>query len=435
MGVRLESALPEAIQYRPAPWTGTGPRTAVPDATSAQSTSDGGSVIDVRSVSGPPAAEVSGEPAAPGEGSPGTSPSGGPGPAVAEPSATPTGTSFLEAAPPVAGITATEAPVVAGLATTAPEHGSAAERSAVMPAVPAPTAMSQPTPPTPSDQPVAASREAVVSVQPTPSSGAAALVPKRGVEEERAWLRRALSREYAAVANSVSRVLSEHPGFQGAIERSAGVLSDAVAIRLYLSGQGDGVDVSLRSGATGPHVPFARCVVSGLSRLPSHRGVSVFAASPTEREWDLYRSRKYFTDWGFVNALSAPCARQRQEHDVDVVLWSMTARRTKLLEPEQHPTPDRVLFVPGTSFKVLDLVEPEDGSRGRVLLRELAAGEVDESGRVDANRASLDELALNSLRRFVDSWADAKHEKRTPPAAASRFGPLPGLVRLGEEGR
>ncbi|MFD9698129.1 hypothetical protein [Lentzea sp. NPDC059081] len=435
-GVRLESVLPDvesplSAPGAPAPsqaqwavdYEASQAKPSSPVAPPAEAASAGGTVAEDHVVAGPPQSGAPGETTARTE-----SPAGSPVPVseIAAPAA-PAESPHLGQVLPVAGFMATDAPDVAGFAPSKPHR----EPSAAQPAAPAPP---QPVTPAPREQPAAASG-ASVSVQPTPSSGAAALVPKRGLEEERAWLRRTLSREYAAVANSVSRVLSEHPGFQGAIERSAGVLNDAVAIRLYLSGEGDGVDLSLRSGVAGPHVPFARCVVSGLSRLPSHRGVSVFGASPTEQEWELYRSRKYLTDWGFVNALSSPCANQRREHDVDVVLWSMTARRTKLLEPDRNPIPDRVLFVPGTSFKVLDLVEPGEGTRGQVLLRELAAGEIDESGRVDSNRAALDELALNSLRRFVDSWADAKHEKRTSDAVASRFGLLPGLVRLKEEGR
>ncbi|MGW6449968.1 hypothetical protein [Lentzea sp. NPDC055074] len=306
------------------------------------------------------------------------------------------------------------------------------EPVAVQPAPSPAPGPSEPSPP----EPVAPRTPGPVAslVQPTPESAAAALVPDRGVDEERAWLRRALSREYAAVANSVSRVLSESPGFQGALERSSGgVLTDAAAIRLYLSRQGDGLDLPLRSGAVGPHVPFARCVVSGLSRLPSHRGAAVFSASPTAREWELYRSRRYFTEWGFVNALTTPCAGQRDATEADVLLWSMTARRTKLLEPDEDPVTERVLFVPGTSFKVLDLVEPAPGRRGLVLVRELAAGEIDESGRVDGNRASLDELAVNTLRRSLETWA--VKGVRVPEAAACRFGTLPGLVRTPEEER
>lgn len=265
-------------------------------------------------------------------------------------------------------------------------------------------------------------------IQPTPSSSAAALLPKRGLDEERGWLRRTLHSEYSAMANSVSRVLSEHPGFQGALQRSSGqVLTDAVAVRLYLSATGDQLDLPLRLAQVGPHVPFARCVVSGLSRLPSHRGATVSTMTLRPTEWELYRSRRFFTEWGFVNALTAPCAGRRGE--VDVLVWSMTARRTKLLEPEVEPTVDRVLFVPGTSFKVLEMAEPAAGSRGRILLRELAAGEIDSSGRVDGSRVSLDELAINSLRRCLETWAEAETKVRIPDSAAERFQTLPGLVR------
>ncbi|SDM81363.1 hypothetical protein [Allokutzneria albata] len=289
-----------------------------------------------------------------------------------------------------------------------------------------------PTPsPSPSPEPVVAevAVDEVTQVQPTPSTAAAALVPKRGLDEERSWLRRTLSREYATVANSVARVLSEHPGFQGALARSSGgVLTDAVAVRLYLSAEGDQVDLPLRLAEVGPHVPFARCVVSGLSRLPSHRGATVFAASPTPEQWELYRSRKLFSEWGFVNALTAPCGGQ--QGDTDVLMWSMSARRTKLLEPETDPTPDRVLFVPGTSFKVLDVTEPADGKRGQILLRELATGEIDADGRVDGNRVSLDELAISSLRRCAETWASAEHKKRIAESATARFRSLPGLVQM-----
>jgi hypothetical protein len=283
------------------------------------------------------------------------------------------------------------------------------------------------------EQQPAATRAAIAAstiVQPRPESAATALLPRRGLDEERGWLRRTLSREYAAVANSVSRVLSEHPGFQGALERSSGsVLTDAVAVRLYLSAAGEGTDLPLRTGAVGPHVPFARCVVSGLGRLPSHRGAAVFAVSMTSQEWELYRSHKLVTEWGFLNALSAPCARQSEQNDVDVLVWSMTARRTRLLEPEADSTLDRVLFLPGTSFKVLDLAEPADGKRGVLLLRELAASEIDSSGRVDRNRASFDELAVNSLRQHMHTWESVEKQIRTPEASLPRFAQLPGLVR------
>jgi hypothetical protein len=111
-----------------------------------------------------------------------------------------------------------------------------------------------------------------------------------------------------------------------------------------------------------------------------------------------------------------------------VLVWSITARRTKLLEPAEAGVENRVLFVPGTSFKVLELREPADGARGLVLLRELTASEVDETGKVASDRISLDELALVSLRRELEVWAEAEGRRPMDKKAAQRFTALPGLV-------
>ncbi|MEV0698032.1 hypothetical protein AB0I53_08945 [Saccharopolyspora sp. NPDC050389] len=264
--------------------------------------------------------------------------------------------------------------------------------------------------------------------QPTPEPAASALVADHGLTEERAWLRRTLSRDFDTMSHSISRILSEHPGFQGSDGRSsADVLTDAVAVRLHLSERGEAIDQALRTGENGPHVPFARCVVSGLTRLPSHRGATTFTASPTPQQWERYQQRRLVTDWSFIHALTEPSPDQQGE--VDVLVWSMTARRTKLLEPGGTDEVDnRVVFVPGTSFKVLETTESgADGTRGRILLRELAESEVDESGRVDA-RPSLDELAITSLRRCVERWSSAQPRGAVGKSATHRFGWMPGLV-------
>jgi hypothetical protein len=277
------------------------------------------------------------------------------------------------------------------------------------------------------DTPAAPAETVVAKVQPTPSPEASALLSRRGIDDERAWLRKTLSHEFGVMANSIARVLSEHPGFQGALSRSsAEVLTDAVAVRLYLSEQGVAIDEALRTATVGPHVPFARCVVAGLSRLPSHRGATIFTTTPTDAQWELYKEKRLFTEWGFANSLIEPCSSQ--EGEVDVLMWSMTARRTKLLEPDDDRTEDRVLFIPGTSFKVLDMVAPTTGVRGQILLRELASSEIDADGRVDSNRISLDELAMASLRRCAEKWAEASPKERVGKASAARFQALPGLA-------
>jgi hypothetical protein len=61
-------------------------------------------------------------------------------------------------------------------------------------------------------------------------------------------------------------------------------------------------------------------------------------------------------------------------------------------------------------------------------MREIGANEIDDEGRVDDNRMSLDELAGTSLRRSMERWAGAESRKRVGRAAIDRFGRLPGLV-------
>ncbi|MGW4399582.1 hypothetical protein ACWEHA_30200 [Amycolatopsis nivea] len=279
--------------------------------------------------------------------------------------------------------------------------------------------------------PKPAKAPAELRFQETPGAEATALLPKRGADKERQWLRKSLGAEYGLMSNTVARILSEHPGFQGVLSTSssAEVLTDAVAVQLYLSPKGSTIDAGLRRGANGPHVPVARCVVAGLSRLPSHRGPATFATELPPSAWPLLDGRKVLTEWGFLNALTQPSSTV--DGETDVLVWSITGRRTKLLEPSEGGVENRVLFVPGTSFKVLETREPAAGARGAVLLRELTASEIDETGRVANDRASLDELAMNSLRQTVQTWAEAGEDLvRTvmDEQAAERFGALPGLA-------
>ncbi|MGW4482239.1 hypothetical protein ACWEOE_00225 [Amycolatopsis sp. NPDC004368] len=331
-------------------------------------------------------------------------------PAGMPPAATPPA-GMPPAATPPAGMPTTPAPKVDEVPAEKAEPTATDESTATTAEAPA--------------EATAEKREA--RLQPTPGPDATALLPKRGADKEREWLRKSLGSEFGLMSNSVARVLSEHPGFQGALSTSqAEVLTDAVAVQLYLSVKGAAVDGALRTGVNGPHVPIARCVVAGLSRLPSHRGPATFATSVPKPSWELLRSRKVVTEWGFLNTLTQPSSTLAGE--TDVLVWSITARRTKLLEPVNGGVENRVLFVPGTSFKVLDLREPAEGERGLVLLRELTSSEVDETGRVASDRISLDELALVSLRRELEVWAEAEGREPIAVAAAPRFGALPGLV-------
>ncbi|SEP52333.1 hypothetical protein [Amycolatopsis saalfeldensis] len=360
-----------------------------------------------------------------------------PEPIAAPTPAAPTPTTATPATPatPAAGLvtsgplTSAAGPVTTAVGSPAAPSAPASSGTPGQPATPRPTTSPTTSPTTgPTTGPTTSpNTQRQTTLQPTPGPESTALLPKRGVDKEREWLRKSLGAEYGLMSNSVARILSEHPGFQGALSTSSvEVLTDAVAVQLYLSAKGTAIDAGLRSGVNGPHVPIARCVVAGLSRLPSHRGPATFATSLSDAATTLYRTQKVLTEWGFLNTLTQPSSTL--DGDTDVLVWSITARRTKLLEPAEAGVDNRVLFVPGTSFKVLELREPGDGARGLVLLRELTTSEVDETGKVASDRISLDELALVSLRRELEAWAEAEGRRPMDKKAAQRFTALPGLV-------
>ncbi|TDT97826.1 hypothetical protein EDD99_6019 [Streptomyces sp. 846.5] len=248
-----------------------------------------------------------------------------------------------------------------------------------------------------------------VRVQPVPNASASTVPPERGLDQERDWVRRTFSRQYHAIAGSVSRVMSESPGLRDGSRTGADALTDLVAVRLYLSGDSAEVDAAVRGGAIGPHVPLARCIASGLRRLPSYRGAALLRArlNPAERDW--YQEGRLVTEWAFCTASTDP--QPVPDGTTDVLLWSMTARRTSLLDPG---APGRVIFLPGTTFKVLRA--EADSKRPLVLLREVAPAEAAGAGE-DTGRAPLDDLALEVLERAAEALrADA--ESGTHPGAA-----------------
>jgi hypothetical protein len=196
-------------------------------------------------------------------------------------------------------------------------------------------------------------------------------------------------------------------------------LTDLVALRLYLFGDRRGLDEAVRGATAGPHVPLARCVAAGLRRLPSYRGPALLHArlGVAERAW--YREGRLATEWAFCSVRTNPSTGPAGTDDF--LIWSLTARRTNLIDPG---SPDRVMFLPGTSFKVLRV---HTGEQHTVLLRELSPTEIAEDGRIRDQRTPLDEVALNGLEQTLKALtsADTKGALKIPVGSA---GAPPGLI-------
>ncbi|MFI6022881.1 hypothetical protein ACIBCP_35220 [Streptomyces sp. NPDC051287] len=274
----------------------------------------------------------------------------------------------------------------------------------------------------PAGSPAAASGASdQVRVQPVPGQGACAIPPERGVARERDWLRRMFSEQYNATAGAVSRVMSETPGLRGDSRAEADqALTELVAVRLYLSGDSRGADSAVRTAAAGPHVPLARCVTAGLRRLPSYRGPTLLRTRLTDAERAWYHEGRLVTEWAFCHARTSLHTGPRGAGATDILIWSMTSRRTAQLDPA---VPDRVLFLPGTVFKVLRT----DGHT--VLMREVSSSEISADGRVEGQQARLDEIAVKGLGNILDAL-----EKSGTDAAAECADP-PGLVITPDTGR
>ncbi|MET7287429.1 hypothetical protein [Streptomyces sp. NPDC005573] len=306
------------------------------------------------------------------------------------------------------------------------QSGPPSDAEPAVPPAPVPETPPDPEPATPAPA-VAPGLGGAVRVQPEPGPAADVTLPAKGVERERDWLRRSLGERYDTAAAFVSRVLSESPGLHGGPRTSAGdALADLAAVRLYLSGATGAIDAAVRSAAPGPHVPLARCAASGLRRLPSHRGATMLRAtlSADERAW--YREGAVVAEHSFLAALTT--VRRGLRGDTDILVWSLTARRTALVAAD---VPDRVLFAPGTRFKVLRVL---DGDRPAVLLRELSAAEVDENGQVSGERVPLDEIAAAGLEQVHAFWKkaeedpDGKAGEPLPEEHADSFRSAPGLL-------
>lgn len=248
--------------------------------------------------------------------------------------------------------------------------------------------------------------------------------PKEDMDAARAWVRENWPDEFGERADPLRAMLTNHPKLVTGSREDA--LVDAVALRMYLTGRAPELDAGLRSGEDGPHVRLARCAVAALMSLPPHRGSTAAALTPTPEQWEFYRQHKVLSEWGFHTMLAAPCSAR--EGEADVFVWSMTGRRTRLFEDTEQAVDGRVVFPPGTCFKVLDLTEGEAGGRARILLRELSSTEIGTDGKVDENRRSLDQLARTSLLRFADKPATRGPVAHVPAALAPNLFRLPGTT-------
>jgi hypothetical protein len=125
--------------------------------------------------------------------------------------------------------------------------------------------------------------------------------------------------------------------------------------------------------------------------LPVHRGATGLRATLDEAMRQWYAGQPLVVDTNVCEA--SVLGPGRAPGNTDFLIWSVDGRRTDALDPL---CPDRVLFLPGSRFRVL---RAEPGIPGVVMMREIGPEETSP----DAGR---DEAAVRELTRAWRGWRD-----------------------------
>jgi len=272
-----------------------------------------------------------------------------------------------------------------------------------------------------------------------PSGGepdpAAALIPapvhhlfevdRPSTDAQRAGFARRAGSAFEEALPSVRTALATFPSLRAAQTREAS--SDFVAVHLYLGAGEFGanrVNSALRGGRTAEFADGAACLLSGLRRLPVHRG-PVFRLLDRDA-LGAYEAGMVVTEPGFVSASSAQgvVAGGAAPDFANVLLWSHSARRTSAFD--RHGLPDEVVFPAGSRFLVL-AADPEAPGRPALLLRELRP---DEGSAAEPDAS--DHALLARMRRALERHHRAAPNPVTGDALqriTAPIGLIPGELR------
>ncbi|MEV0405348.1 hypothetical protein [Actinoallomurus sp. NPDC050550] len=289
-----------------------------------------------------------------------------------------------------------------------------------------PTSSTSPGPAVPGAASTADERPGPVSAAPGERPRSVTKSVRRSTEAERAEFRTLAKPVWERHSAAVNRAMTRMPALRGPQVDAA--RTDLVAVHLYLSGGLD--ELGPRDAADGVPDGYIACLGSGLSRLPSYRGVAVRGGLS---DGDLTR----FVPGGIVreprpvSALPIGAADGLPTAAGGYVIWSSTGRRVRpLLGAAPGAASDEVVFPPGAVFRVLDVRSA--GQAPTVLLVEVVGGASAEDrpgGLSGADRAALDRLD-EALRRHA-SQADggtAARRANWPPRCEVPLGVRAGTA-------
>jgi len=210
-------------------------------------------------------------------------------------------------------------------------------------------------------------------------------------EAERDAVRRALGERYGVHAATVCRLLAQRPDAEEDPAAFEAMVTDLTALLACVSQDEEMVVDTLRMGRLGRLRQYVACIVSGLNRLPLHSGVAVVWGQSGPTGPRRYRSGDVLVEHGLLDAVANPT--QRVEGATEYLVWSVTGRRVEVADRVAVATEERVIFPPGTAFRVLAVAEAEGDQPQQVMLQEMAGAAADQE--IAAMRPSV----LSQLER------------------------------------
>ncbi|WP_242642244.1 hypothetical protein [Lentzea alba] len=195
-------------------------------------------------------------------------------------------------------------------------------------------------------------------------------------DAERDTVRRALGERYGVHAATVCRLLAQRPDAEEDPTAFEAMVTDLTALLACVSQDEEMVVDTLRMGRLGRLRPYVACIVSGLNRLPVHYGVATVWGMSGPTGPRRFRSGDVLVEHGLLDAIANPA--QRVEGATEFLLWSVTGRRVEVADRVAVATEERVIFAPGTPFRVLAVAEAEGDHPQQVLLQEMAGPAADQ---------------------------------------------------------
>ncbi|MFJ8958782.1 hypothetical protein ACIRG5_05285 [Lentzea sp. NPDC102401] len=214
-------------------------------------------------------------------------------------------------------------------------------------------------------------------------------------DAERDTVRRALGERYGVHAATVVRLLSQRPDAEEDPAAFEAMVTDLTALLACVSQDEEMVVETLRMGRLGRLRPYVACIVSGLNRLPVHNGIAAVWGMSGPTGPRRYRHGEVLVEHGLLDAVANPS--QRIEGVTEYLIWSVTGRVVEVTDRVAVATEERVLFAPGTPFRVLAVAEAEGDHPQQVLLQEISgpAAEQEIAGMRPSVLSQLERAAAN----------------------------------------